>query len=129
MRQFLKIGLGGAASLALVITFAVGRSPSPAQDRRAFEAWAERLADDQPLKKADQIRVVTTERIVVEPIVQEVAVPTKVPPMIRIDDDERGEKPKRRKYQRVRVAEANVCTRHHMRKVEVNGGRSWRCKK
>ena len=129
MRQFLKIGLGGAASLALVITFAVGRSPSPAQDRKAFEAWAERLADDQPLKKADQIRVVSTERIVVEPIVKEVAVPTKVPPIIQTDED-RGEKPKKRRHHHIRVAnaESNVCTRHGKRKVTTHGGKSWRCR-
>ena len=131
MRQFFKIALGGAAAMALVITLALGRSPSPAQDQKAFEAWAARLADDQPtLKKADQIRVVSTERIIAEPIVQEAAVPTKVPPIIRTDEDDKGEKPKRRKHHRVRVADAgsNVCTRHGKRKVEINGGKSWRCR-
>jgi len=130
MRQFLKIGLGGSAALALVITFALGRTPSPAQDQKAFEAWAARLADDpEPLKKADQIRVVSTERIMVEPIVKEVAVQTKVPPIIQTDDD-KGEKPKKRIHHRTRVADAggNVCTRHGKRKVTTHGGRSWRCR-
>ena len=130
MRQFLKIGLGGSAALALVITFAVGRTPSPAQDQKAFEAWAARLADDQPtLKKSDQIRVVNAERIVVEPIVQEAAVPAKAPPIIRTDED-RGEKPKPRKHHRTRVADAggsNICTRHGKQKVKT-GRYGWRCR-
>jgi hypothetical protein len=31
--------------------------------------------------------------------------------------------------QQVKVAEIDICARHHLRKVVTHGGRSWRCRR
>jgi hypothetical protein len=68
-------------------------------------------------------------------------VPPAPPPVIREPEPERVEPPwesenssPRRSRPRVRSRSAenegsNICTRHNLRKVYTNGGRSWRCRR
>jgi chemotaxis response regulator CheB len=129
--------------MALAITLALGRSPAPEQAQPASAEWAasfENAVLNQTLKKGDmeKIRVVTTERIVatgpslpgavaIERTVPDA--PARMPPVVRVHDADDEEKPAaRRRRHAERHVEANICTRHGKRKVEINGGKSWRCR-
>jgi hypothetical protein len=142
VKQFFKIALGGAGALALVITFALGRSPAPVvaatEPSRFEDSWNDsvkvveltsaaaknsmrqidmgRVADSSPLPGS-----VTTERVVPD-------APAKMPPVVRIHDADDEKPAARRKRQRHASVERNICTRHGKRKVETHGGRSWRCR-
>jgi hypothetical protein len=144
MKQFFKIALGGACALALVMTFALGRSTPPAPvvaaDPPGFdETWNDSVKIVE-LKTADmkntyrQIdmakaadasslpRSVASERVMPD-------APAKMPPVVRVHDADDERPAVKRKRERHASVERNVCTRHHMRKIEINGGKSWRCKR
>ncbi|HET9538085.1 MAG TPA: hypothetical protein VFP43_22520 [Mesorhizobium sp.] len=130
MKQFLKIALGGACALALVMTFAIGRTTPPpapvvAADPPGFaETWNDSVKVVE-LKTADmkhayrQIDLSKTQEITTERITPDA--PAKVPPIIphitvaKVQPVE--SKPER-----------NICTRHRMQKVWVSKYK-WRCKK
>jgi hypothetical protein len=134
MKQFYKIGLGGAAVMALAITFAIGRtSPAAPVDPYAndftnpiTQQWADRfeaaVREKYNIAAAQDLpRVVPVERIVPD-------APAKVPPVLLIDEDAERPAAPRKKRSLERRAEVNICTRHGKKKVEINGGKSWRCR-
>jgi hypothetical protein len=70
----------------------------------------------------DLPRVVPVERVVPD-------APAKVPPVLLIDEDaERPAAPRKKRSLERRAEVSNVCTRHGKKKVEINGGKSWRCR-
>jgi hypothetical protein len=127
----LKVMMGCAGIFSVLMIFATQRIPAPTEkivvetpDDRFTRSWNDvmSVASASALKKADQERVaakpVAAERITTPDA------PAVAPPVIAVQED----KPARRS-RRYATVETNVCTRHHMRKVSVRGGRSWRCKR
>ena len=134
MKQFYKIGLGGAAVMALAITLAIGRPVAKAEDQYAndftnpiTQQWADRfeaaVREKYSIAAAQDLpRVVPIERVVPD-------VPAKVPPVLLIDEDaEKPAAPRKKRSLERRAEVSNVCTRHGKKKVEINGGKSWRCR-
>ena len=135
-----KITLGIAAMASLLLIFATRQTPSTqeaaaaqVQNQAEFDAaWDDtlRMSGATALRKANQERFVSTEPrpVTVERVLPEpAATPTVVPPVIRANVEE-DDDPKPRRA-RKRTEQRDVCTRHHMRKVLIRGGKSWRCRK
>jgi hypothetical protein len=114
-----------ALSGILAAMFSASRESAPAPAQAA--PLATRLEgispDDFPLlKKQDRLplpdlgpKPVATETVMVQPEAQ-------------IDVKKKAE-PKKEKPTMVASVEHNICTAHHMRKIETHGGRSWRCRR
>lgn len=129
-RYHFKLALGGAAVLALAITFSVGRSPAPpvAVASPFEETWNE-AAGPAALQSAallphfvnNEPHLVKTETIKVESDDVNVESP---PP----ENDKKKKLTTPRHKDKVASVERNVCTRHGKRKVTTHGGRSWRCR-
>jgi len=124
VRVFLKAGLGGAAALALVLTFALGRTVPPPvvaaamPDEPGFvEIWNDSAAS-MALKNAE-VAPRMIPLIKIEPTPAPVVLPT---PVIKPNKSSEKSRPRERV-----VEERNICTKHHMRKVYR--GRSWRCRR
>ena len=140
MNVFVKVGFGGAALLALAVTFAIGRSPPPpvvadAEPVRFDDTWIDATKTVE-LKNADvknsirQIelgkvtelstlpKTVAAERVVPD-------APAKMPPVIPLNDQPAAQRPR---HAEARSEESNLCTRHKMHKVWVSKYK-WRCRK
>ena len=128
MKRFFRIGLGGACALALVVTFAVGRSEPPvvaATDQPAFnEMWLGdvkgmelRNADVRSrmqIAAAEPPKFISTERIAPD-------APVSVPPIVMLVKDKPTAKHGRH------VKKRDICERHGKRKVK-SGRYGWRCR-
>jgi hypothetical protein len=102
-----------------------------AEPAHPFQArWDDATLADQPLlKKQDRLPLATVADVVVTERIKPPApdAPVSVPPVILVQDDDDKSPPASR--HRRQHAEVNTCTKHHMRKVVVRGGKSWRCRK
>jgi hypothetical protein len=126
-RYHFKIALGGAATLALAITFAIGRSPAPpvaaavATPVPFDETWNE-AAGQAALQSASLLpHFVKTETIKVESDDVNVTPPPE-------DEPKKKKLTSLRHRDKVASVERNICTRHGKRKVMTHGGKSWRCR-
>jgi hypothetical protein len=101
-----KIIMGFCAMTALLMTFAIYRIPVPENTDNVKNV---------ELKTADTVRIINMSKAeepkptITERIVPDVAV--KAPPIIVMESDD-----------------DDICTRHHMRKVYIRNGKSWRCR-
>jgi hypothetical protein len=140
VKQFFRIALGGAAALALVVTFAVGRSSPPVVAAEAAphfeETWID-AAKSVELKTADvknSIRQIDLGKVaepssLPKPVANERIVPNapaKMPPVVRVDDEPAARRPRR--AERHASEGNNLCTRHKRHKVWVSKYR-WRCRR
>jgi hypothetical protein len=142
----IKLTLGAVAVATLFLTFAIQRIPGAErievpkptiQEAQTNAAWADNF-QQAVAKKQDRVRQIEINRVSTEPVpitterVRPDPAPS-VPALVALPQDAEGEngpEPKyARRHHRSASAESNVCTRHHMRKVETRGGRSWRCKR
>jgi len=118
----LKLAFGGAAIVSVLVIAATERDPprslaaGPVQDR-----WLPEPLEPEPLRKADRLYLPPVS--VDGPVM---VVPAVAPPLLPAPHDD--PKPARAE-RRHRQAGGDVCTRHGMRKVVTNGGRSWRCRR
>ena len=119
--------LGAVAGIVALTGIAAGALSSARQSAPVTTATAAQFDqrwdmpdDPAPLKKQDRLALQTPEPVPVV-IEREVPPPVKMPAAVRTAEADE-DRP-------VRHRESNVCTRHHMRKVETHGGRSWRCRK
>jgi len=111
MNSHLKLTLGGAAVLSMIMVFAAGRSPSVVAEEPSFDAnWREAaVAVTLATTQIPEPKVVKTEIVLPEII----AKPEELTPKL--------------KRKLVVMERRDVCARHNMRKVQY--GRRWRCKR
>lgn len=113
MMTYLRLAFLGAAILPLLYVFAQRSIPPPpvAAATVSFdETWRD-AAYPLVLRKIDSLFDVDPKLIQTEVI---------TPP--------KEEEPKPKVIKEARQ-ENNICTRHGMRKMEIRGGKSWRCRK
>ena len=102
-----KIIMGFCAMAALLMMFAIHRIPV-AENTRNVKNVELKTADTVRvinMSKAEEPKPIITERVVPD-------FPAKAPPIIVMESDDDG-----------------ICTRHHMRKVYIRNGKSWRCRR
>jgi hypothetical protein len=126
-----KIIVTATAITAVLFGAAILRIPQPvatASESRIDGVWANQF-EMAVLRKSDRLpkiaSITNPEPTPKHPdIVEEL--PEIMPPILMVE----AEPPTRRASHRVKkIDKGNVCTRHHMRKVTIRGGRSWRCRK
>ena len=118
--------IAGALALSGTVAAMVSGVREPQQAPAASAPLAARLEgispDDFPLlKKQDRLPLPRVVPVKTETI-------TMVQPEAQIDVKKKAE-PKKETPTMVATAEHDVCTAHHMHRVETHGGRSWRCRK
>jgi len=118
-----KIAMAFAAMIALLMVFAMQRIPIDPPIVVAVAAEPIEI----PLKKADRLTVATESKPVADaarivPPAPDGA-PASMPPVLLVADEDKPALQHRRQH-----AETNICTKHHMHKVWINGNR-WRCRK
>jgi hypothetical protein len=135
--------LGSAAILAMVITFAIGRSP-PAPSPRPPHLKAEPVVilksakEDlySPQDDAKVVRIIPITRAT-EGIPHVIKAPALAkapaePELTTVYEPEPEIRPRRQRRERIRrdrtqrYSGGDICARHNMRKVTT--GRSWRCR-
>jgi hypothetical protein len=102
-----KIIMGFCAMTALLMMFAIYRIPVP-ENTGNLKNVEPKTADTVRIinmSKAEEPKPTITERIVPD-------FPVKAPPSIVLESDD-----------------DDICTRHHMRKVYIRNGKSWRCRR
>lgn len=140
MRVFhLKLAAGGVGVLALLITFAAGRSLYPVEPPKPPEPVVLPLPE---VVEGDPVDNLTREigstalksAMLITPFTNnepKVVRPEKIiPPVIRANPDDE-EQAKAEKKKKVVADGGNVCTRNGMRKVIMarGSGFKWRCRK
>jgi hypothetical protein len=116
-----KMALGGMAALALVVTIAIGRWPTPVVAAEPDRDAAMPLA----FKSAELASNITVTDIIAPKVVQVETV--KMVPEIMALPDPPEEKPVAKR--KLRYVEHDVCIRHGLHKAFTHGGRSWRCRR
>lgn len=120
MNIFLKIALGGAAALSLVITLAIGRSAAPEPPPI--------IAADPPPSMDDTYREIALSVLrqsaeEPKPVVVEKIIPPIIP-MVNVAKS----RPVEASVKEQKKAENDICTRNGRRKVWISRFK-WRCKK
>jgi hypothetical protein len=124
-----KMALGGMAALALVVTIAIGRWPTPVvaaePDQAPFDQTWRDAAMPLAFKSAELASNITDTDIIAPKVVQVETV--KMVPEIMALPDPPEEKPVAKR--KLRYVEHDVCIRHGLHKAFTHGGRSWRCRR
>lgn len=114
-----KIAMAMAAMIALLDVFALQRIPIDPPIVVAVAAEP----DEIPLKKTDRLTVATASKPVADATrTYAPEAPASMPPVLLVSDDDKPA-PRHRRQQA-----GDLCTKHHMHKVWINGNR-WRCRK
>ena len=120
----MKTVLGIAALSAILLGgFALYARPAQEQARQITVAEDD---EDLPLQKSDRLplQVATDSNPVALADRFMFEAPARTPPVIVLQEkDKPSAAPRGRRHKIV-----NTCTRHHMRRVETRGGKSWRCR-
>ena len=126
-----KIAIVAAAAVSIILIYSVSRAITatplhPTLKQRLDEAHADTKSK---VRVVEIVRLdpkpVKTERVLPLPPMPAIEVPDELPPLPPTP-------PTRKRYAAAVVAppvEHNICTRHNLRKVIINGGKSWRCRR
>jgi hypothetical protein len=120
----IKILFAFAAMMSLLMVLAIQRLPGeerievPKVEPLPLAQKTDPIFSVAPPKVAP-VRIIDTSKLVTERVVPDA--PVAEPPVAK-----EGPQPAAK---RVAETESNVCTRHKLRKVITNGGRSWRCRR
>jgi hypothetical protein len=110
--------------------------PTMAKAEAGTSEFSTRWDEMPTLKKQDRLALLVREadwRPALEPgpipkhPEPDMVPPVKMPAIVAVpnEDDDIGRRPVSRRAHRTR----NICTRHQMRKIITNRGRSWHCKR
>jgi hypothetical protein len=145
---------GVATTFALVLALALPRTPAAdpiliaeaIAEERFDEAWID-VMRPLALKNADLERTAYTVSAESKPVVTERSgtanagritpapdgAPASMPPVVVVQDEDEPPAPWHRRQRASngtgKINMPNICTRHHMHKVMIRGGKSWRCRK
>lgn len=138
----LKITAASVAICALLMMFAIQRTPAPAaaEHEEMFNAvWID-VMRPLALKNADLEHTAYSLSIESKPVVTERTVtpvpdsaPASMPPVILVQGE--VDKPTASRHRRQRASNGTakinmpICARHGMHKVAIRGGKSWQCRK
>ena len=134
-----KIILAFTGMFVLLMVFALQRGkpePAHAEAEAVFDAaWADSFQNavlkKTDLKKTDRLPLASITAPEPTPkhpdIVEEP--PAGMPPVVVVQDEPTVLRRKHSPASTRHTPASDVCSRHHMHRVETHGGRSWRCRK
>ena len=126
-----KIAIAAAAAVSIILIYSASRAIT------ATPSALKHRIDDAFTDTKAKVRVIEIAKLEPKPVKTEriLPLPAQLPPVEQVPDELPPlppTPPTRKRYAAAVVAppvEHNICTRHNLRKVITNGGKSWRCRR